>query len=61
MAQRQMTQEEVNAMVRVKEESLRYVSDNMGIWGSPFASSNDELKRWREIQAGRLPRPMVEE
>jgi len=59
MEQREMTTEEVNAMVRIKEQSRSYVQDNMGIWGTPFASINTEVKRWYEIQAGRLPRPKV--
>ncbi len=61
MAKRRMTRDEINAMVRIKEDALHYVSDNMGIWGSPFASCNTELKNWREIQSGRIPAPLVDE
>lgn len=56
---RPMTTEEVVAMVRAKEDNLRYIQDNLGIWGMPFASENDSLKYWRRVLAGQEPRPEV--
>lgn len=55
--QREMTQEEVNEIVRAKEQNCNYIQDNMGIFGMPYSSERESLKYWRDVQSGRLPRP----
>ena len=54
-----MTVGEVNKMVRIKEQNLNWIQDNMGIWGMPFDSERESLKYWRQVQSGKLPRPMI--
>jgi hypothetical protein len=56
-----MTAEEVNKMVRIKEGNLSYIQDTFGIWGYPFSSERDSLNYWRDVQAGRQPRPTITE
>lgn len=56
---REMTQDEINEMVRIKQDALNYVQDNMGLFCMPFRSCNDEMKYWREVQSGKRPKPRV--
>lgn len=57
MNEREMTQEEVNEVVRAKEQNCRYIQDNMGIFEMPYFSEREALKYWRDVQSGKLPRP----